>query len=101
MLLSGGSTQFLTNFRKNRENLLFLYFWVMNRFLPLLAPKSHFRWFGVPQTLTLPFKLEDTGSNFGGSFDGDGRPLGALPSLKIRKRSDEKWGEIRGPNLGF
>jgi len=32
---------------------------------------------------------------------GDGRPLGALPSLKIRKRSDEKWGEIKGPILGF
>jgi len=42
----------------------------MNRFLPFLAPKSHFRWLGVPQTLTLPFKLEDTGSNFGGSLDG-------------------------------
>jgi len=60
VLPSGGSTQFLTNFRKNRENLLFLYFRVKNRFLPLLAPKSHFRWFGVPQTLTLPFKFEDT-----------------------------------------
>ena len=39
-------------------------------FLPFLAPKSHFRWLGVPQTLTLPFKLEDIGSNFGGSLDG-------------------------------
>ena len=24
----------------------------------------------MPQTTTLPFKLGDTGSNFGGSFDG-------------------------------
>jgi len=32
---------------------------------------------------------------------GDGRPSRDLPSLKIWKRSDEKWGEIRGPILGF
>ena len=44
--------------------------------LPLLAPKSHFRWFGVPQTLTLPFKFEDTGRNFGGSFDGGWKTFG-------------------------
>jgi len=30
---------------------------------------------------------------------GDGRPLGALPSLKIRKRSDEKWGRNYGPKI--
>jgi len=54
----------------------------------------------VPQTINLPFKLEDTESNFGGSF-GDGRPSRGLPSLKMRERSNEKWGEIRGPILGF
>jgi len=32
---------------------------------------------------------------------GDGRPSGALPSLKIWERSDKKWGEIRSPILGF
>jgi len=32
---------------------------------------------------------------------GDGRPSRDLPSLKIRERSNEKWGEIRGPILGF
>ena len=31
----------------------------------------------------------------------DGRPSGVLPFLKIWERSDKKWGEIRGPILGF
>ena len=32
---------------------------------------------------------------------GNGRHSRGLPSLKIWKRSNEKWGEIRGPILGF
>jgi len=48
--------------------------------------------FGVPQTLTLPFELEDTGSNFGDLLMGDGRASRGLPSLKIWERSDKKWG---------
>jgi len=32
---------------------------------------------------------------------GDGRPSRGLPSLKTRERSNENWGEIRGPILGF
>jgi len=32
---------------------------------------------------------------------GDGRPSRDLPSLKTRERYNEKWGEIRGPILGF
>jgi len=55
----------------------------------------------VTQTLTLPFKLEDIGSNFGGAFDGGWKNSRGLPSLKIWERSNEKWGEIRGPILGF
>jgi len=56
----------------------------------------------VPQTLTLPFKLEDTGSNFGGYLDGGWKTFqGVLPSLKIWKRSDKKWGRDRGPKMGF
>jgi len=31
----------------------------------------------------------------------DRRPSGLLPSLKIWERSNKKWGEIRGPILGF
>jgi len=61
-------------------------------FLPFLAPKSHFRWLGVP------FKLEDTGSNFGGYLDGGWK---GFPSLKIWKRSNKKWGKYRGPKMGF
>jgi len=55
----------------------------------------------VPQTLNLPFKLEDTGSNFWGSLDECGRPSRGLPSLKIWKRSNQKWGRNRGRNIGF
>jgi len=32
---------------------------------------------------------------------GTGRPSGGLPSLKIWKRSDKKWGRYKGPKLGF
>jgi len=32
---------------------------------------------------------------------GHERSSGALPSLKIRERSNKKWGEITGPILGF
>ena len=55
----------------------------------------------MPQTITLPFKLGDTGSSFGGSFDVDGRPSRGLPSLKIREDPTTNGGEIRGPILGF
>jgi len=58
-------------------------------------------WFGVPQTLTLPFKLEELEVILGDLLMGDGRPLGALPSLKIRKDPIRNGGEIRGPILGF
>jgi len=55
----------------------------------------------VPQTPTLPFKLEDTGSNFGDLLMGDGRPSRGLPSLQIWKRSKKKWRRYRGPRMGF
>jgi len=32
---------------------------------------------------------------------GDGRPSRDLPSLKIWKRSNKKWGRDRGPKMGF
>jgi len=58
--------------------------------------------FGVPQTLTLPFKLEDTGSNFGGSFNGGWKSFqgSSIPENlgKIRQEIGEKLG---GPILGF
>jgi len=38
------------------------------------------------------FQIGETGSSFWGSFDGDGRPSGDLPALKIWERSQKKWG---------
>jgi len=72
------------------------YFWVRNRFLPLLTPKSHFGWLGVPQTPILPFELGDTGSNFGESFD-EGWKTFPGPSIpenmeKIHSEMGEKLG---------
>jgi len=32
---------------------------------------------------------------------GYGRPSRGLPSLKMWKRSDKKWGRYRGPKMGF
>jgi len=32
---------------------------------------------------------------------GDGRPSRDLPSLKIWKTSNKKWGRYRGPKMGF
>ena len=50
----------------------------------------------MPQTLILPFKLGDTGSNFGGSFDGGWKTFGgsSIPenSEKIRWEMGEKLG---------
>jgi len=90
------SYRIFDEFSQNRENYLFLYFWVRNRFFTICSPKSHFRWFGVPQALTLPFKLENTGSNFGGSFDGGWKTFGgsSIPenSGKIQQEMGEKLG---------
>ena len=65
-------------------------------FFTFLAQKSHFRWFGVPQTITLPFKLGDTGSNFGGSFDGGWKTFqgSSIPENtgKIQRELGEKLG---------
>jgi len=55
----------------------------------------------VPQTITLPFRLGDTGSNFGGSFDGDGRPSRVFHPWKHGKDPTRIGGEIRGPILRF
>jgi len=50
----------------------------------------------VPQTITLPFKLEDTGSNFGGSFDRGWNTFGgfSIPENtgKIQREMREKLG---------
>jgi len=54
----------------------------------------------VSQTQTLPFKLGETGSSFGGTFGGEWKTSRDLPSLKIWKRSDKKWGRYRGPKWG-
>ena len=85
--------------QKSRKLIIFILLGKETFFLPFLAPKSHFRWFGVPQTLTLPFKLGDTGSVLGDLLMAGGRPSRGLPSLKIRERSDEKWGRNYGPNV--
>jgi len=91
----------------------------------LLLPKESF----TPQTLTLPFKLGETGSSFGGSFDGLENLQGVFHPWKFGKDltrngypttsndngsrqptttesaiNDEyasTLGEIRGPILGF
>jgi len=55
----------------------------------------------VPQTLNLPFKLEDTGSSFGGSLDGGWKIFQGSFILKIWKRSNKKWGKYRGPKMEF
>jgi len=55
----------------------------------------------VPQTLTLPFKLEDTGSNFGDLLMGDGRPSRGLPSLKKYGKDPRRiGGDTGGPKWG-
>jgi len=50
----------------------------------------------VPQTIILPFKLEDTGSNFGGSLDGGWKTFrgSSIPENlgKIRQEMGEKLG---------
>jgi len=56
----------------------------------------------VPQTLTLPFKLGDIGSNFGGSFDGGWKTFQGSSihenTGKIRQEMGEKLG---AQNWGF
>ena len=57
----------------------------------------------MPQTITLPFKLGDTGSNFGDLFDGGWKTFqgSSIPENTGKIQRSEKWGEIRGPILGF
>ena len=64
-------------------------------FPPIFNPKIQFQVVWVPQTQTLPFKLGENGSNFWGSFDGGWKTFRGSSTLKIWKRSDKKWGEIR------
>jgi len=88
--------------QKSRKLIIFMLLG-KETFFTFLAQKSHFRWFGVPQTLTLPFKLEDTGSNFGGSFDGGWKTFGGrlFHPCKFGKDPMRNGGEIWGPILGF
>jgi len=50
----------------------------------------------VPQTLTLPFELGDTGSSFGGSFDGGWKTFQGSSirenTVKIQREMGEKLG---------
>jgi len=57
----------------------------------------------MPQTLNLPFKLEDTGSNFWGSLDGGWKTFqgSSIPENmeKIEQEMGEKYGAQNGvPN---
>jgi len=61
-----------------------------------LSAKTHDNSNDYCQTLTLPFKLEDTGSNFGGSFDGGWKTFqgSSIPenTVKIQREMGEKLG---------
>ena len=50
----------------------------------------------VPQTLTLPFELRDTGSNFGGSF---GEVVEDIPGSSIPENTGKIQREM-GEKLG-
>jgi len=54
----------------------------------------------MPQTLNLPFKLEDTGSNFWGSLDGGWKTFqgSSIPENmeKIEQEMGEKYGAQNG-----
>ena len=65
-------------------------------FPPILTQKSNFRWVGA----NFAHKLGETRSNFGETFGGEWKTF-RLPSLKIWKRSDKKWGRYKGPKMGF
>jgi len=75
-------------------------------FPSIFNPKIQFQVVWVPQTLNLPFKLGEIGSNFGGSFDGacDGRwktPLqGVFHPWKFGKGPTRNGGDIGGPKWG-
>jgi len=49
---------------------------------------------GVPQTLTLLFKLEDTGSNFWGSLDGGWKTFQGSSSPENMEKIQQETGEI-------
>ena len=71
-------------------------------FFTTFSPKIPFWMVWVPQTITLPFKLGDTGSNFGGSFDGGWKTFqGSSIPEKNGKDPTRNGGEISGPILGF
>jgi len=56
----------------------------------------------VPQTLTLPFKLEDTGSNFGGSLDGGWKTFQGSSIPENMETIQQEMGEKLGAQFwGF
>ena len=68
---------------------------------PFLTRKSEGRWVSGISETKFPILLWKTGSRLGEILVDSGRPSGDLPSLKIWKRSDKKWGQIRSTILGF
>ena len=56
----------------------------------------------MPQTLTLPFILQDTGSNFGGSLDGRWKTFqGSSIPENLRKIQQEMGKKLGAQFLGF
>jgi len=68
---------------------------------PFLTRKSEGRWVSGISETNFPIFVCKTGSRLRENFGGYWKIFRGLPSLKIWKRSDKKWGEIRGTILGF